>query len=275
MAARYSTSDKLAIALTCLAGIMAIILFLIEKSPASVVLLLLLMLGLSVYPILHFITGSSMRVAAFVIFGIVVVLFGWREWPRQATAVGVPKPTQIPVYAPFQTASQDNKTQLGDPERIHNTTTAYEARHENALVVWMELRKKFYLIGEDPKNSMQVDELAAAPDDWYDANYIKSQFIKAKFPPPPNRLNYPWGGIAEHMLKERATWNWIGWLRWDCDWKDDGVIFEQRFRHGWIIGVFRFQPPGSGNEGKVIIAPDNEKPFSAGTETEAPTCTPR
>jgi len=77
----YNTSDKLGIALACLAGVMAIALFLVEKTPATIVSLLLLMLALLVYPILHFAKRVAWRVVAFIGFGLVTLLFAWHVWP--------------------------------------------------------------------------------------------------------------------------------------------------------------------------------------------------
>ena len=51
---RYDTSDLHAIAFASLAGVMAIILFLVEKTPLTVVRLLVVMVVPSIYPILHF-----------------------------------------------------------------------------------------------------------------------------------------------------------------------------------------------------------------------------
>jgi len=50
----YNTSDKLGIALACLRASWPIILFLVEKTPLTVILLLSLMVALAIYPILHF-----------------------------------------------------------------------------------------------------------------------------------------------------------------------------------------------------------------------------
>jgi hypothetical protein len=71
-----SDSDRLAIALTCLAGIMAIVLFLVEKTPATVIGLLLGMAALSVYPVWHFVRGRVARFVVLVCGVLLTVLFG-------------------------------------------------------------------------------------------------------------------------------------------------------------------------------------------------------
>jgi hypothetical protein len=75
-------SDKLAIALACLAGVMAIILFLIEKTPGWVVFLLLSMVALVVYPVLHFAKGIRARLSLLSLVAVATLAFGWSIWPR-------------------------------------------------------------------------------------------------------------------------------------------------------------------------------------------------
>jgi hypothetical protein len=96
---RYSGSDKLAIALACLAGAMAIVLFLIEKTPATISVLLGLMVLLLIYPLLHFFNGKIGRFVMFVVVLLVAVALGWGVWPKK-------KPTLIaqPAATPFRDA---------------------------------------------------------------------------------------------------------------------------------------------------------------------------
>jgi len=82
-AAKYSLSDKLAIALACLAGIMTLIVFLIEKTPLTVALSLGSMIALGIYPILHFIRKSLFRVIWMVCMMAGTLAFGWYVWPKE------------------------------------------------------------------------------------------------------------------------------------------------------------------------------------------------
>jgi hypothetical protein len=79
--AGLSPSDKLAIALACLAGIMAIILFLLAKTPTTVVLSLVAMVGLGIYPILHFFRTAGFRLIAILALLGSTVLIGRYTWP--------------------------------------------------------------------------------------------------------------------------------------------------------------------------------------------------
>jgi hypothetical protein len=72
----------LAITLACLAGVMAIILFLIEKTPRTIICLLLAMIGLLVYPVLHFFKSRISRAIGFAGCTLGTLLFGWSVWPH-------------------------------------------------------------------------------------------------------------------------------------------------------------------------------------------------
>jgi hypothetical protein len=82
----YNTSDKLGIALACMAGVMAIILFLVEKTPLTIVCLLLLMASLLVFPILHFAKRIPWRIGIFIVCGFCTLSFGWLVWPHEHPA---------------------------------------------------------------------------------------------------------------------------------------------------------------------------------------------
>src|SRR5271157_1441297 len=99
-------SDRLAIALACLAGVMAIALFLIEKTPVSVLVLLGLMLALLIFPVLHFFRGATARIMLFVVAIFGTFLFGWSVWPRTIRAVA--ETTQQPTPSPKPTGPSDS-----------------------------------------------------------------------------------------------------------------------------------------------------------------------
>jgi hypothetical protein len=92
----YSTSDYLAIALTCLAAVMAIILFWLDKTPLSAGISLISVWALMVYPILHFFPKRSVRIIVFSAVVLLSVVFFWRFWPHKDTAAiasGTPGPS--------------------------------------------------------------------------------------------------------------------------------------------------------------------------------------
>src|SRR5690349_11141576 len=79
----YSLSDRLAIALACIAGVIGIViavaLFFAEKTPAFIVLLALLMLGLSIYPVLRFFRRNLVRVVVLVAVVVLAAVFVLQE----------------------------------------------------------------------------------------------------------------------------------------------------------------------------------------------------
>jgi hypothetical protein len=77
----YTWSDKLAVALTCLGAAMAIVLFLVEKTPATVVALSVGMLVFLIYPIIHFVRGRLSRWLASLGTVALTVILGVNTWP--------------------------------------------------------------------------------------------------------------------------------------------------------------------------------------------------
>ena|ERR1035437_3324026 len=123
----YTFSDKLAVALACLAGIMAIILFLAEKAPLTVVSLLLLMVALAIYPIMHFVRRQGWRIAAFVCFLIGTLLFGWRVWPTA-------KPTKETTRDSTNERAIGPNTPAGAQEtKINSSDSGVKERRDDTL----------------------------------------------------------------------------------------------------------------------------------------------
>lgn len=80
---KYSNSDRFGVVLACLAGVMAIVLFLVEKTPFTVVTLLILMVLLATYPVMHFIRRSTWRGVTLLAIVGCTVLFGHSVWPHK------------------------------------------------------------------------------------------------------------------------------------------------------------------------------------------------
>jgi hypothetical protein len=112
----YSRSDKLALALACLAGIMAIILFIVDKTPSAIVFLLTLMGALCIYPVLHFIRNPKGRIALLSFLMIATFLFGWHVWPKWSPSV----PVFIAVNGSWYTVNQSTAGDLRIVVNIKN-----------------------------------------------------------------------------------------------------------------------------------------------------------
>jgi hypothetical protein len=91
----WSYSDKLAVALACLAGVMALVLFWVDKTPWAAGISVAVIAGLIVYPVIHFVRSPSSRVVVFIVAFLLIFFFGWKIWPqKKSAATGVS--SQIP-----------------------------------------------------------------------------------------------------------------------------------------------------------------------------------
>jgi hypothetical protein len=78
---QISDSDRLAVVLFCVAGVMALVLYLVEKSPLSICVTLSLMVIFLIYPILHMVRGTIRRVLCFGVCIIGTAGLGFEVWP--------------------------------------------------------------------------------------------------------------------------------------------------------------------------------------------------
>jgi hypothetical protein len=112
---KYSYSDKLAIWLACAASILAILLFLIEKTPVSVVVLLVLILALTVYPILCFAKSPTARAICLIGTLLGTIALGRVVWPKaKLPEVAAQTPSQSPGQQNSQPGNNNNVNQTGD-----------------------------------------------------------------------------------------------------------------------------------------------------------------
>lgn len=91
MESRYTTSEKLGIALACVAGALAIFLFLVDKTPAVILAMLVQMALLCVYPIVHFLRPIRLRAVSLALVLLSTAILGWKVWPARSTTSGSDK----------------------------------------------------------------------------------------------------------------------------------------------------------------------------------------
>jgi hypothetical protein len=105
---RWSWSDKLAIALACAGAAMALVLFLVEKTPLTVGIVVACIAGLLIYPILHLVSSTGARIVVIEAMLVLVCLFGWSVWPKK---------NQIAQNSPpqFQPSPKQTPLQNGPP----------------------------------------------------------------------------------------------------------------------------------------------------------------
>lgn len=96
---KWNSSDRLAAALACLAAVMGIVLFWVEKTPIVAALSIVGIAALLVYPIIHFLRPRNVRILVFVAAALLVTLFGYEIWPQRKVEVPVSSPPYIPPRA--------------------------------------------------------------------------------------------------------------------------------------------------------------------------------
>jgi predicted PurR-regulated permease PerM len=128
---RYTLSDKLAIALTCLAALLALVLFWIDKTPLSAGITMALMAALIAYPVFHFITSRRIAVVVLCIAWAGIGLFGWKVWPHPLTVTVAAPQTPLPNTI-NQTATDSTCSNFAAGSNAQIKCIAEErARHAN------------------------------------------------------------------------------------------------------------------------------------------------
>jgi hypothetical protein len=142
---------------------------------------------------------------------------------------------------------------LGRPIQGEFPEGAYEAWHENALVIWMNLLPGFAIMPFDSKKWIHRDDLkqdTALQKDEYVRQLLRRQIPKGKFPPT--------GGVATLFQQDIDQWiTVIGWREADCIIPDTHI---QRFEHGWIIGPVLLDPKRSDSRYLVLLDNDERYP---------------
>lgn len=106
---RWSWSDKLAVALACAGAAIALILFLAEKTPLTVGVMVAGIAALLIYPIIHFAPSWKTRIPVLIVMLALVGIFGWRSWPK----IEAPsQPASIPAPTIDQTATDSECSNL-------------------------------------------------------------------------------------------------------------------------------------------------------------------
>lgn len=84
-----SASDRLAIVLFCLAAAMALVLYLVDKTPLTISLTLAFIFGFLVYPIRHFFRRVIHRIIGFAVTIALTVYLAYATWPPDPFVVEV------------------------------------------------------------------------------------------------------------------------------------------------------------------------------------------
>ena len=200
---RYSNSDKLAFVLACLAGIMAIILTLVDKTPLTVSSLLGLIVILSIYPIWHCFKSKIARTLSVLVVIAVTILFGWNVWPRNVDASSQDKKQEPPVQ---QTNQGNGNTNInGNGNTVINKPTTIISRNDPQA---KELIKKLDKVLKSQEELTPEKLLLRYPLGYviFDANYQNAVF-------------------PYQTRGEVDKWH-VNWSRFKYVMTDDSVYFQ-------------------------------------------------
>jgi hypothetical protein len=113
----YTPSDRLAIALASGSVAVLIALYIVEKTPLTVGILVVLLVAFSTYPVVHFFRRTVVRILMLLLILLVGVAIGWsglrlKNTPTaQASSQPLAQDTTTPATAPQPTQKPAKKTQ--------------------------------------------------------------------------------------------------------------------------------------------------------------------
>ncbi len=138
-------------------------------------------------------------------------------------------PTPMPTdLLSFESA----KKKLGKPKTGNKPEMVYQARHDYAMLIWIDGNQDFYVLKENQK-LVKVRGENVEQDTWYfdDENRERTGTPAGKDP--------PYGTFAIAWMSNRDWWNReVGWRAWHCQYTK-GVVRVQWFEHGVIVGDLR------------------------------------
>ncbi len=149
--------------------------------------------------------------------------------PPDATPSVITSPTPtLPTHPDVETA----KKKLGKPRRGKKPEMAYQARHDNAMIIWIDGHQDFFVLHRNQKlttiRGEDVDD-----DTWFfdEENRKKTGTPEGKDP--------PYGTFAMAWMSNREWWEReVGWRAWHCQYTK-GIVRVQWFEHGLIVGDLR------------------------------------
>ena len=154
------------------------------------------------------------------------------QQPRATSPQTAPPVTQEPIYHAFKSLHERFKDKLGNPQPPTEPEMVYQARHENARIIWIDGKDDFYLLRDN--NQLEIVPGVDVEDDTY---YFDEE--NRKRTGAPEGKNPPRGTFAMLWVRDPETWKAkLGWRLWHCQYLK-GAVRVQWFEHGLIIGDLR------------------------------------
>lgn len=188
-------SDRLAVALCCISGLMTLVPLWMEKTTiwagGTVSVLALLV----IYPVYHFVRSWKLRIPTLIVMWVLIALFGWRIWPRPITAA-MPQPvirnepTQpVPNSQSQQSAFQPKVLATAQP-LIDNTLQPFAQ-----IKIFNDAKATIVNVGKVPIRDVQIDASTHTVDKAHPT------LGKSDDPPPQVTQSNYWSGAFQVRTK--------------------------------------------------------------------------
>jgi hypothetical protein len=210
--------------------------------------------------------GKTRWIAGVLLIWGGISLFGWFSWPtlrKNSSADIAPQP---PVYAEFRGAFSRYGQELGNTKENPIETSAYEAWHEKATVLWIYELREWVIMPHDSLEWIEEHDTGEWRECLRSDTCLKKLFGKQM----PSGKNPPFGGLATLFLTNVPKYvQEVGWRNEDC-WYNSPSIHLQRFEHGWVVGNLRHSISPTVTYGDQFLLLDDHKKHPVGADTAAP-----
>jgi hypothetical protein len=152
----WTVSDRLAVALCCISGLMTVVPMWMEKTPIWAAGTVCAMALLVVYPVHHFIRPWTRKIPVLIVVWAAIVVFGWKIWPRQVTALPQPVVRGEP-------AQPEANIQLKQPAFQPKALATTQSPIDNKLPPFVQIKvfnnatARVVNVGKVPISDVQID----------------------------------------------------------------------------------------------------------------------
>jgi hypothetical protein len=175
---RWSWSDRLAIALACLAGILALILLWMDKTPVWAAATIALMAALVVYAVIHFVPSWKARIPALLVAWLLIGVFGWRIWPHNETTSGKTGEVSLVKFVPSDIHLYEGASHVQAGQKISFRFTFKNIGVVSAKDVQIINVASFYRgMPDAPSQAQMIAAIRAAADAQLKAPHAKGPTV--------------------------------------------------------------------------------------------------
>lgn len=184
-----SQSDKLAVVLFCVASALALALFLIEKTPTTIVVLCGGIAVFMAYPIYHIFGRGWIRAAASLVLLVCIGILGWAIWPKVSSTHISQSPQSQSVA--LSAANPPEQMSQQHPVQISNATSQPQEGNASPKLALQQIDKRPVSIvapaSESPAGSTApVQPIVSAPlGVAIGGNNYGNPTVNNYAPPPP------------------------------------------------------------------------------------------